>query len=381
MHVLLNAVAEDGARNWLVWLPVVSTGIALVALGLTNANRKTAKRALALAEGQEQRRKARLDLSQEEAVWWRPITGGHRVIGIRVLAVNPTDRDGTLLRADLHVTYTSKTGSVMTVKIPHNESVDGPSGISPMRIPKHLPANGAEKGWLLFKIDDDLIRGDIERYDAVVDTSVVDRLLVRLELVDDEVVVDAGAGRGALTLPLARAGARVLAIERDRRFVADLQARLERHGLAHRVQIRRGDLRETPLPRGEYRVVANPPFGLTTALLRRLFDDPARGPVRADLLLQWEVARKHARAPAVSLQSAGWAPWWRFELGEKVPRSCFRPIPSVHAGWLIAVRRDPPLLPWTLADGFVDVLRPVWQEATQTRSASNPAPRRSGRRG
>jgi hypothetical protein len=77
---------------------------------------------------------------------------------------------------------------------------------------------------------------------------------------------------------------RVLAIERDRWFVAALQEQLEREGLAHRVQLRRGDLREVPLPRGPYRVVANPPFGLTTTLLARLLDDPERGPSRADLL-------------------------------------------------------------------------------------------------
>ena len=53
----------------------------------------------------------------------------------------------------------------------------------------------------------------------------------------------------------------------------------------------------------------------------RLLDDPARGPGRADLLLQWEVARKHATVQ----------------------------------------RRDPPVLPPSLARGFAEVLRPHWE--------------------
>ncbi len=203
------------------------------------------------------------------------------------------------------------------------------------------------------------------------DPSVVDRLLARLDLAQDELVVEVGPGRGALTLPLARAGARVLAIERDKRFVADLQGRIEQERLADRVQLRRADLRDAPLPREPYRVVANPPFALTTTLLARLLDDPLRGPTQVDLLLQWEVARKHAAEPPTTLRSASWAPWWRFELGEKVPRKAFRPVPSIDAAWLTVVRRDPPILPPSLASGFNDTLRPAWQRAT--------APRRGGR--
>jgi 23S rRNA (adenine-N6)-dimethyltransferase len=195
------------------------------------------------------------------------------------------------------------------------------------------------------------------------DPSVVERLLARLDLTDDELVVEFGPGRGALTLPLARHGVRVLAVERDRRFVAALQQQLELERLAHRVQLRRGDLREIPLPHGPYRVVANPPFGLTTTLLSRLLDDPERGPVRADLLLQDEVARKHAAEPPVALRTAAWTPWWRFQLGERVPREAFRPVPATDARWLTVHRRVPAILPSRLARGFGETLRPAWEHA------------------
>lgn len=194
----------------------------------------------------------------------------------------------------------------------------------------------------------------------LVDHRVVERLLARLDLRDDELIVDVGAGRGALTIPLARAGARVLAIERDRHMVADLQERLEGSGVAGRVQIRRGDLRQMPWPREPYRVVASPPYALTTALLARLLDDPRTGPDRADLLLQWEVARKRAASPPVTLRSAAWAPWWQLELGERVARQAFRPVPATDSGWLTVTRRDPPILPDHLAPRFREALEPHW---------------------
>lgn len=197
------------------------------------------------------------------------------------------------------------------------------------------------------------------------DVRVVERLLERLDVRNNELVVDVGAGRGALTIPLARAGARVLAIERDRDMVSALQQRVEHSGVADRVRIRRGDLRDVPWPREPYRVVASPPYALTTRLLARLLDDPSAGPDRADLLLQWEVARKRAASPPTSLRSAAWAPWWRFELGERVPRQAFRPVPAGDSGWLTVVRRDPPVLPVQLAPSFRAALEPHWNTTSR----------------
>lgn len=195
----------------------------------------------------------------------------------------------------------------------------------------------------------------------LVDDDVIARRLAGLDLRSGEVVVDVGAGTGAVAIPLARAGANVVAIERDRRCVAELQRRVEHAGVGARVRIRRADLREARWPQPPYRVVASPPYALTTSLLARLLDDPPRGPERADLLLQWEVARKRAAQPPTTLRSAAWAPWWRFELGERVSRRAFRPVPATDSAWLTIIRRDPPILPEDLAAGFHEALRPHWR--------------------
>lgn len=195
----------------------------------------------------------------------------------------------------------------------------------------------------------------------LVDRRVVDRFLAHAELSPADLVVEFGAGTGALTVALARHAGRVIAVERDGAWIGELRRRLAAEGLDDRVKIVRCDLRDFHAPRSPYRVVSNPPFGLTTALLGKLLDDPERGPQRADLLVQHEVARKRSAMPPTTLRSAAWAPWWTFQMGEPVGRHAFRPVPRVDAAWLTIRRRAIPVLPTRLAPGFADVLRNRWQ--------------------
>ncbi|CAN5390976.1 N/A [soil metagenome] len=193
----------------------------------------------------------------------------------------------------------------------------------------------------------------------LVDRDVIASALRRIAPAPDDLIIEVGPGRGALTLPLARSGARVVAVERDPAMVAHLRARLTAEGL-DRVRVIGADVRRFRWPGEDFRVVGNLPFGLTTVILEALLDDPSRGPQRADLLIQREVARKRAATPPTSLRSAAWAPWWDVELGEEVPRRAFRPVPAVDGAWVTIRRRTPPVLPEWLAPGFRDVLRGGW---------------------
>ena len=104
-------------------------------------------------------------------------------------------------------------------------------------------------------------------------------------------MLDIGAGSGRLTGELERTGARVRAIELDSALAATLRRRF---AAARRVEIIHGDALAAPLPREPFRVVANLPFGSTTAVLRRLLDDPQVPLTRADVIVEWDLARKRA---------------------------------------------------------------------------------------
>jgi 23S rRNA (adenine-N6)-dimethyltransferase len=198
----------------------------------------------------------------------------------------------------------------------------------------------------------------------LVDDAFVDRFVGGLGLGGEDLVVDIGAGVGALTVALARTGAEVWAVEPDPAWAARLTTTADRLGLTDRVRVIPTTIERVRLPRRPYRVVANPPFARTTAILSLLLDEPSGGPTRADLVLEQGVARKHAASPPRALRTAAWAPWWDFEGGPPVPRSSFRPRPSVDAAVLTIRRRTTPLLPERLAPDYLETLRPLWIRTT-----------------
>ena len=81
-----------------------------------------------------------------------------------------------------------------------------------------------------------------------------------------DLVLDIGAGDGVLTQLALEHGARVVAIEAHPGRARDLRSRFAGRG----VKVVRADAADLRLPTRPFVVVANPPFGITTALLKRL---------------------------------------------------------------------------------------------------------------
>jgi 23S rRNA (adenine-N6)-dimethyltransferase len=184
-----------------------------------------------------------------------------------------------------------------------------------------------------------------------------------------DAVLDLGAGTGVLTGALARAGARVTAVELDPRYV---------HGLRRRFPaVIEGDALEVELPREAFRVVANLPFLHTTSILRRLLD-PRVPLVSADVVVQWELAAKRAAVWPSTQLGVEWQAWHELMVVRRVPRCCFAPRPGVDAAVLRAVRRPEPLVPVAaaasyrrfLARGFREGVRSVVAPRTLKRVAS-----------
>ncbi len=135
-----------------------------------------------------------------------------------------------------------------------------------------------------------------------------------------ELVLDIGAGVGGLTAHLLDRGASVVAVELHPARADRLRRRFGG------VTVIEADALSLPLPHRPFRVVACPPYAISTALIRRLLERGSRL-VAADLVLQQAVVARHS--------DGRWSPRWDVQRGRSVPRRAFWPPPKVDSAVLV----------------------------------------------
>jgi 23S rRNA (adenine-N6)-dimethyltransferase len=128
-----------------------------------------------------------------------------------------------------------------------------------------------------------------------------------------------------------RRGARVIAFELHPTRARELRQKFTDTNVVV-VQADGSDLR---LPRRPFRVVANPPFAISVALLRRI-TAPGSHLQRADVIVPWHLAERwlSARAPGVGR----WGKDYVCSIGRPIPRSAFSPPPPNGVAVLVIQR-------------------------------------------
>jgi 23S rRNA (adenine-N6)-dimethyltransferase len=146
-----------------------------------------------------------------------------------------------------------------------------------------------------------------------------------------QLVLDIGAGEGAITAALLARRARVIAFE----LHPGRAAALRRRFAGQPVVVVQVDARDLWLPRRPFGVVANPPFGALTQLLRRLLA-PGSRLEHASLLVPRHVATRWiSGAPPGSTR---WRESHDLSLGPRVSRGAFVP-PAPHDIAVLEIRR------------------------------------------
>ncbi|MFI7409434.1 ErmE/ErmH/ErmO/ErmR family 23S rRNA (adenine(2058)-N(6))-methyltransferase [Streptomyces sp. NPDC049627] len=153
-------------------------------------------------------------------------------------------------------------------------------------------------------------------------------------------LLEVGAGQGALTHPLAPRCRELIAYEIDPRLVPGLRARFA--GMPQ-VRVAAGDFLAARPPRTPFSVAGNVPFSRTAAIVDWCLRAPAL--TEATLLTQLEYARKRT-GDYGSWSRLTVLTWPRYEwrLVGRVGRRSFRPVPRVDAGIVRIERRRSPLL-------------------------------------
>lgn len=165
----------------------------------------------------------------------------------------------------------------------------------------------------------------------LLDEQLLDRIARVPGPLEGELVYEVGPGPGGLTRALLRAGARVMAVERDRRCLAPLAELGE--AAEGRLTVVEGDALKVEAPAGAH-IVANLPYNVGTALLVRWLGGEGWPPAWKSLTLmfQQEVAERIVARPGSGAYGRlSVLAQWRADakLAMKVHRSAFVPPPKV----------------------------------------------------
>jgi 16S rRNA (adenine1518-N6/adenine1519-N6)-dimethyltransferase len=187
----------------------------------------------------------------------------------------------------------------------------------------------------------------------LVDPRVQDRIVAAGQITADDVVVEIGAGLGALTARLGQVAKQVIAIDRDRQLVEVLRAEL---GQGTNIDIVLGDALELDFRLAAEKagrplvVVGNLPYVVTSPLLFAILDAAAGGAVvdRAVLMVQKEFAQRmlapsgsrvYGRLSVMAQQAA------EAEILFHVGAGAFLPPPAVTSSVFRLRPRKQPLAP------------------------------------
>ncbi len=166
----------------------------------------------------------------------------------------------------------------------------------------------------------------------LVDEGALAKVAAAAGLMPEDRVLEIGAGLGSLTRHLALAARGVVAVEVDESLRPALEFVLKPHA---NVAVHYGDILRLPssafnLPPA-YKVVANIPYYITSAVIRHLLEADAK-PTLIVLTMQREVAERLCAAPgdmsllAVSAQFYG-VP----QVVTRIPAGAFYPRPTVES--------------------------------------------------
>ena len=192
------------------------------------------------------------------------------------------------------------------------------------------------------------------------DQAALDRIVVAADLTPADTVLEIGPGLGTLTRLLAERAGRVVAVELDDRLAAVLSERLA--GFAN-VEIRPGNILRlsdiASLVGPSYKVVANLPYYITSAVLRHLLERRDQ-PSLLVVTVQREVAERIVAAPpdmnllAVSVQFYG-----RPRIVAHIPAGAFYPPPKIDSAVVRIDVRDEPAVSLGEGTSVVDFFRLV----------------------
>lgn len=198
----------------------------------------------------------------------------------------------------------------------------------------------------------------------LIDAQVLQQIVAAAALTPEDVVIEVGPGLGALTYELVRHAGKVVAVELDRRLAARLR---DEFRTAANLEVVQADvLRVDPatlVGSAPYKVVANLPYQITSAVLRH-FLEATPAPQLMAVMVQREVAERIvAQPPDMSVLAHAVQFYAEPSIVAHVPAEAFLPAPKVASAVLRLVRRPQPAVAVDDVDAFFRTIKAGFLQA------------------
>lgn len=185
------------------------------------------------------------------------------------------------------------------------------------------------------------------------DPYALEKIVQTAEIHPTDTVLEIGPGLGSLTRYLAAAAQKVIAIELDDRLFPPLEAVIAQY---HNIQLVHGDILDIEpneiIQQGDYLVVANIPYYITSAVIRHLLESNPK-PRRIVLTIQKEVAERICAGPGdMSLLALSVQVYGEPRIAARIPAGAFYPAPKVDSSVLSVDIYPAPIIPVELLDTF-----------------------------
>lgn len=156
----------------------------------------------------------------------------------------------------------------------------------------------------------------------------------------DDTVYEIGPGKGRLTQELGKRAKKVIAIEKDYGLYKKLK---KKFALSDNITLYNADFLKFKIPGSNYKVFANIPFNITSAIMRKILygENP---PDEAYLIMQKEAAERFSGEHKETQFSILAKPWFRFNITRKLKPPDFDPMPKVDIVLLRVQKRVRPLV-------------------------------------
>lgn len=170
----------------------------------------------------------------------------------------------------------------------------------------------------------------------LIDKNILEKIIEAADLKKSDVVLEIGAGFGTLTEELAEKAEKVITVESDRGILPILKKNLAKY---ENVEIVENDIlrianHELRIMNHGYKIIANLPYQITSAVLRKFLENEPR-PSEMVVMVQKEVAERICALPGeMSILSVSVQFFGHPEIIQIVPRSSFYPEPEVDSAIL-----------------------------------------------